>query len=313
MGAALWAASEQELNDLAEGAKVGEVATLSDGATTAEAYRIAARLVAAADLKDGEPVRESPAIAGAASVAQAGAGIESWCEANYVKLVNTGTIDAYELHWCSRPTRYLGRSILQPVIAATDLAAISGRRLEQACSVKVVVAGLAGAIEAAVAPSGWLCGKSAVAVIPRDGVCAYALCAVLNSSRANAAYRVLFGHRGFSSRSLAIGPRQLERLGVPRAEFLRPAPASLELRTLGFESGGAGAQGTTELPTNAHIERLLQTAPVLSLLGRTATEAAMKTRESADRVELDRVRSLIDRCVESAYAMSRHSGHDMGS
>ena len=70
------------------------------------------------------------------------------------------------------------------------------RRYRQSQREKVVVAGMASRIEAVVVPSGFLCGKSAVQIIPNLGICPYALAAFLNGQDVTVLYKGLFSMRG---------------------------------------------------------------------------------------------------------------------
>ncbi|MCC6909466.1 MAG: N-6 DNA methylase [Phycisphaerales bacterium] len=168
---------------LRERPRLRECAFVGDGATTAEAYRLREAIVERRDATDA-----------------------------FVQLINTGTIDPYQSHWGTRPTRYLKTAWIEPVVPLGWLESHMPRRAAQACSAKVLVAGLAGRIEAVVDDGSALCGKSAVQVIPLEPVLCHALCAWLNSTPVNDFYRVLFGSRGFGVRSMHIGPRQLEQL-----------------------------------------------------------------------------------------------------
>jgi hypothetical protein len=64
------------------------------------------------------------------------------------KLINTGTIDPLQTLWGERQTRYLKSNYLEPVILDKDVEAISPRRLDQAKSLKIVIAGMSKRIEA---------------------------------------------------------------------------------------------------------------------------------------------------------------------
>lgn len=184
------------LDWLASAQRVEDVAQVSDGATTAEAYQIR------------DVVEEGPSQPGS----------------NCVRLVNTGTIDPFRILWGVRDIRYLGFSGLYPVIAEDALDQVASRRLQQARVDKVILAGMSNRLEAAVAKAGVLCGKSAVLVIP-DGktMCPHALTAVLNAPSMSSLYRALLGTRGFGSGSMNIGPRQVERMPVPARSLLAPA------------------------------------------------------------------------------------------
>ncbi len=170
-------------------AALADVATLRDGATTAEAYALRDAL------RDATP-----------------------SDAGAVRLINTGAIEPFATLWGERPTTYLRRRLLRPVIDDADLRAIAPRQAGpggQAGVWKVGVAGLARRLEGVVLPPGTMASKSTVLVLPREGVCAFALAALLNAPSTTLLYRALFGGRGFGAGALHIGPRQLERLPIP--------------------------------------------------------------------------------------------------
>ncbi len=180
-----------------------ECAFVGDGATTAEAYRLR------------EAIVERSEVAGAC-----------------VQLINTGTIDPYRSQWGTRPTRYLKTAWIEPVVPIAWLESHMPRRAAQARSPKVLVAGLAGRLEAVVDEGSALCGKSAVQVIPVEPALCHALCAWLNSAPINDLYRLLFGSRGFGARSMHIGPRQIEQLPTWRLDDRHDRARADELDTL---------------------------------------------------------------------------------
>jgi len=181
--------------------KVGDVARISDGATTSEAYLLK------------ELIQEAPAELLSRSTPS---------PKGLVALVNTGLIDPYVSLWGQRKARYLKSDWSAPTLSLTELQRRFPRRAEQALSAKVLVAGLARRVEAVVAPPGVLCGKSARQLIPTSAsVCVYALCAILNSQLIHQLYGALFGLRGLS-RSWSLGSRQLSALPVPSLIWLTP-------------------------------------------------------------------------------------------
>ena len=97
---------------------------------------------------------------------------------------------------------------------------------------KVVVAGMGSRLEAAVAPKGYLCGKTTVLIQNKEDICPYALCAFLNSSTCISIYEALFSMRGISGKAMNIGPRQIERLPSPPTQYLK---AFFDKDTLGEE------------------------------------------------------------------------------
>lgn len=206
-----------------------ENAFVGDGATTGEAYRIR-DVIVEHDAAVGESVR----------------------------LINTGTIDPFAQRWGKRPTRYLKTAWLQPVIPLDWLDANLPRRAAQARSSKVLVAGLAGRIEAVVDAGAALCGKSAVQVIPGAGLDPHALCAWLNSGPINNLYRRLFESHGFGSRSMHIGPRQLEQLPVWRVGDSRWADAVAELATLSRRAHAVAGSSECQQRIDAIVSGLLR-------------------------------------------------------
>lgn len=221
------------------GRRILDAAFVGDGATTAEAYLIREAIVESEE-------RHAPA----------------------VRLINTGTIDPWETQWGRRPTRYLRGAWHRPVVPLRWLEASLPRRAVQARAPKVLIAGLAGRIEAVVDEGGALCGKSAVQVIPRDPRLCHALCAWLNSAPLNAIYRALFGSRGFGARSMHLGPRQIEQLPLWPADHPGCGDAIDTLtrlsrrlhtpRTAGGSSSTRRAQKGLEQHIDLIVERLLE-------------------------------------------------------
>ena len=114
------------------------------------------------------------------------------------------------------------------MVERAALAAIAPRRAAQAARPKVVVGGLGRRLEACADHDGrYLCGKSAVLVLPADDVCPDALAAWLDAPLVSAAYRALFGAHGLGAASVAYAPRQVAHLPVPTRALLGCAPARL--------------------------------------------------------------------------------------
>lgn len=85
------------------------------------------------------------------------------------RLINTGTIDPLQTLWGERQTRYLKSSYLEPVILDKDIEAVSPRRLDQAKSLKIVIAGMSKRIEAFLDLSGeYMAGIATVIVVASD-------------------------------------------------------------------------------------------------------------------------------------------------
>ena len=174
------------LQNLSFSRTVGDLASFSDGATTSEAYEIK-DLVHDLDPDHREVYR----------------------------LINTGTVDPFESLWGKRKTKYLGLSLLHPVVSSVELERHFPRRAAQAASPKVVLGGLNARLECFADEGAYLAGKSTVLGIVNEDVCPYALAALLNSDAYTKIYSSLFGYRRFSKVSMNIGPRQIESLPLP--------------------------------------------------------------------------------------------------
>ena len=191
---------------------IGDLGECRDGATTAQAYRLR-DAIEEWEGGEGLPPRDE-----------------------FVRLVNTGTIDPGRCLWGQRPTRYLGGRWLRPVVRVEWLRERMPARAAQAARPKVLIAGLATRLEAVADVDGsMLCGKSAVQIVLRAGIDPAALCAYLNSEEANARYRAMFGGRGFGPDVMQIGARQIERLPCPNMLAVGTVPVG----------GGRDAGGTS--------------------------------------------------------------------
>jgi hypothetical protein len=130
-----------------------------------------------------------------------------------LRVLNSGTIDPFEPLWGRKPMRYLGQRYARPVVREQDLAALPPRRLEQARSPKVIVAGMTRRLECVADRRGqWLAAKSTSIVRPRDARDVPYLAAVLNSDLMTRVLRAMFPGLSMSGGYLRVGPPQLRRL-----------------------------------------------------------------------------------------------------
>lgn len=243
--------------------RLKDVARVGDGATTGEAYEIRDFVTEIA--------------------------LEGGKNEKLLRLANTGTIDPFRVLWGVREIRYLGFRGFRPVISAADLGAISARRLEQAMFPKVIVAGLSNILEAAFADIGVLCGKSSVQVIPTQGICSYAVTALLNAPCVTLLYSALFGTRGFGAGSMNIGGRQLEQLPLPQLQFLEPLDTSI--------------LETALEPKTAQEIGLLLPRGLLSAIGKSLSRDGGVVDGADIGVSSDHIEHL-DQVVRQAYEMT---------
>jgi hypothetical protein len=142
-----------------------------------------------------------------------------------LRLVNSGTIDRYELLWGQKPLRYLGQVYHHPTIAVANSSQLPVKRHQQAKQAKIIVAGLSQRLECGFDRNGSvLAGKSTSIVwLEPDslalGLDLRYLLALLNSQLLS-----LYVHHAFSGNRLhggyyRIGPPQLRLLPIAVPDF----------------------------------------------------------------------------------------------
>jgi hypothetical protein len=89
------------------------------------------------------------------------------------------------------------------------------RRYQQAEHITVAIAGLSNRIEAAVLPKGVMSGVATVLLQPNEGVCPYALTALLNSRAYSDLYKGLFGMSGMTADILNYSSKPMGYLPIP--------------------------------------------------------------------------------------------------
>ncbi len=204
--------------------RLGDYLVCSDGASTGEAYQIAEWLIDRDALDDD------------------------------LRLVNTGTIDPYRLLWGSKPITYIKKQMLHPVVPAEVLREKLPRRYAQAIQAKVVMAGLCTQLEAAVAPAGVLCGKSAVQAIPAADVCVYAVTAYLNSTPVRRYMSQMHGTSLTGRRGLQVTRRSIEAVPAPLLCHLADGSA---LSQLGRQAHAQGCDQQMQVAVDTLVLGLL--------------------------------------------------------
>ncbi len=171
------------------------------------------------DLPQGLPrLEERAQVCGAATVAEAyalkGLLVErARPRPGDLRVLNSGTLDPGRSLWGERDMRYLGTSWRHPVVPRERLDGLPERRLAQARTPKVVVAGLTRRIEAFVDLRGeWLAAKSTTVVFPHEGVDLAGLGGALDHDLATAWIRSHHGGQALRGGYLRIGPPQLRPL-----------------------------------------------------------------------------------------------------
>jgi len=130
-----------------------------------------------------------------------------------LRVVNSGTLDPGCTLWGRRDMRYLGARWRHPVVPRGRLEALPARRLAQARTPKVIVAGLTRRVEAFADTCGaWLAAKSTTVVLPHVGVSPGVLATALHHELALAWLRCHHGGQALRGGYLRLGPPQLRDL-----------------------------------------------------------------------------------------------------
>ncbi len=135
---------------------------------------------------------------------------------NAVKIVNTGTIDRYTNLWGISTMQYIKGKYLYPVAKEKDVEKISKRRLQQAKSKKIIVAGMSKVIEAIYDNGDTLAGKSTT-IITGEEKCLKFLLGVINSHLASYFSNIAYNSLKMAGGFINIGVRELEQLPIPSA------------------------------------------------------------------------------------------------
>lgn len=136
----------------------------------------------------------------------------------YSKFINTGTIDRYSSLWGNIATDYIKKQYRRPIVRHRNLRNISEKRLKEAKSSKVIVAGMTQRLEAFYDPGTCLAGKSTVLVLPRKLNLKF-LTSCMNSKLLSFVYRELFESLSLQGGYLRIGPPQIKRLPIRQINF----------------------------------------------------------------------------------------------
>jgi SAM-dependent methyltransferase len=167
------------------GRPLGELAEVRGAATVAEAYAIAGL------------VREGP---------------------GGLRMINSGTIDAYEQLWGRKRMRYLGSMYMWPVIPDEFLTSLPAKRLQDARTPKVIVSGMTRRPEAVLDRDGTVLAGKSTTIVTGAAIDLRYVVAVLNSGLMGWYYRAVFGGARLSGGYLTLGPPQIRQVPVAAPE-----------------------------------------------------------------------------------------------
>ncbi|NET10238.1 MAG: hypothetical protein F6K16_37170 [Symploca sp. SIO2B6] len=201
-----------------QGVALGEIATVFGAATVAEAYALKPLLCEALFWD-----KEETEATGTARVEEVLQKPKSKIPNPKLplKFINSGTIDAYQVLWGQKPTRYLGDRYQAPIIPRILEDQLPPRRQRQARQPKLIIASMTLGLEGIFDATGeFLAGKSTT-IIHSTYDLRYLL-AILNSSLMSFYYRTEFSGNALSGGYLRVGPPQLKALhlvlGTPQQQ-----------------------------------------------------------------------------------------------
>lgn len=165
---------------------------------------------------------------------------------NYLKFVNTGTIDRYATTWESGKTQYIKQAYYSPVILKDDLKEILEKRYNESIQDKIIIGGMTKMLECYLDNGNCLAGKSTVIVYDCKLDLKYVI-GILNSKLMTRFYQIYF-----NSLSLAGG---FYRIGAPQIKELPIAIANEEKqkKLIGL------VEQKNENPYNEEIDREIDT------------------------------------------------------
>lgn len=131
-----------------------------------------------------------------------------------LKVINSGTIDRYHFLWGIKPLRYIKASYLNPIIPSNLEKNLPPKRLKQAKSPKIIVAGMTKRLECSIDLDGsFLAGKSTCIIFSSTNL--KFLLGLLNSKFLSFYYRTVFGGFALAGGYLRIGTPQLRTIPIP--------------------------------------------------------------------------------------------------
>jgi hypothetical protein len=138
------------------------------------------------------------------------------------KVVNSGTIDRYNILWGRKPMRYLGKTYDQPFVHDDSAVRLPPTRRHHAQSEKIIIAGMTLRLECALdVGGGFLAAKSTTLIwADQDLKC---LLGILNSRAVAYWYGTEYGGNRLAGGYLRIGPPQVRKIPIPLVDNSKTA------------------------------------------------------------------------------------------
>ncbi|MBP7184009.1 MAG: hypothetical protein KBA06_00755, partial [Saprospiraceae bacterium] len=144
--------------------------------------------------------------------------VEKDNQVNYLKLINTGTIDPFTSLWGIKKTQYIKGGYSKPIIEKLNLASISKTRLIQSESPKIIIAGMSIRVEAFYDVGEYCAGKS-TSIILDNPQKLKTLTGLLNSKIVSFWFSKYYNSLSMAGGFFNIGNNELNNIPLPKIEF----------------------------------------------------------------------------------------------
>lgn len=141
---------------------------------------------------------------------------------SFKKLINTGTVDPYTSLWGVAKTRLIKKTYTKPIILDTNIAQINPKRLKQANSKKIVIAGMSKRIECFVDTEGEYMAVAPTIVIldsSDNKINLKTLAGILNSKLISFWYKHWFKTLVMSNGFLSIRKDTIKAIPIPKIKI----------------------------------------------------------------------------------------------
>ncbi len=136
----------------------------------------------------------------------------------YFKFINTGTIDKYKSLWGLKKTQYIKGAYQYPIILSSSLKRINHNRFVQACTQKIIIAGMSSSIEAILDNGEILAGKSTSIVRGEEHILK-AILGIINSKLIDYWLRINYNSLKMAGGYINVGVNEISSLPVNAASI----------------------------------------------------------------------------------------------
>ena len=142
---------------------------------------------------------------------------EKYDARDYIRFINSGTIDKYQSLWGIKKMQYIKGSYKNPVIYSSDVKNINPNRLKQAYSSKIIIANMTKEIEAFYDEGKYLAAKSTT-IICGEGKKLKYLIALLNSHLITYWYQINYNSLKMQGEALGFGSNEIGTIPIAQAD-----------------------------------------------------------------------------------------------